>query len=440
MTFHIRVRSVVCACLLAAGCTSGQGTGSKLDLGTGTGGAGDNGGGDNGDNGGNGGGDTQSLLTVTDLASDQAGEAQTLSTSLVNAWGLVAYQGMFWVANQATGKVSIFDGAGMPSTSPASDSIDLGEGITGVAINDSNAMQVENQNTCGPAKLIFANLHGQLIGVNTDIKPTGGTTLVDRTDVEASYLGVATARITADTVCRGACDPGSGSGSGDGSGSGSGSGSDDGSGGGSGSGSDSGSGHMPSPGTLVLAADFHNARIDVFDESFQLVQAPMFANPTGLPAGFAPFNVMVWNDVVYVAYAQQDEDKEEELKGPGLGFVAAFDVCGNLMWTAKGDELNAPWGMTLGDMPGFEGALLVGNFGDGHITALNPADGNILGQLQQAPGTPVAIDGLWGIAFGKGVQNAQAGGLYFAAGPADEMHGMFGVINETPSVQPPPTM
>ncbi|HMG23498.1 MAG TPA: TIGR03118 family protein, partial [Kofleriaceae bacterium] len=172
-----------------------------------------------------------------------------------------------------------------------------------------------------------------------------------------------------------------------------------------------------------------NARVDVFDEAFQLLTTPMFATPPGLPADFAPFNVMVFGNTVYVAYAQQNEEKDDSVEGPGLGFVAAFDACGTLKWTAKGNELDAPWGMAMaGDMPQFPGALLVGNFGDGRITALNLDDGNILGQVMLAPGTPAEIDGLWGIATGTGVDNAMPGGLYFAAGPDDEMHGMFGVI------------
>jgi uncharacterized protein (TIGR03118 family) len=180
---------------------------------------------------------------------------------------------------------------------------------------------------------------------------------------------------------------------------------------------------------LLLAADFFNARIDVFDDNFDLVTAPMFATPDGIPAGYAPFNVMAWNDIVYVTYAQQNEDKDDSVSGPGLGFVAAFDGCGTLLWTAKGNELNAPWGMALvGDDGMFPGALLVGNFGDGHITALNVKDGNILGQLMVGADAPVAIDGLWGIAAGTGIEKAKAGGLYFAAGPDDEKHGMFGVI------------
>jgi uncharacterized protein (TIGR03118 family) len=310
---------------------------------------------------------------------------------------------MFWVADNATGKVSIFDGAGKASTGkPASDAIDLGEGITGVALNDSTAMQINGENTCGPASLIFASENGTLIGVNTDLSTTGGFKLVDRSDVAASYKGVATIH-----------------------------------------GQASGTGGQTAGPVLTLAADFHNARIDVFDESFQLVTTPMFTASTDVTEGFAPFNVWAWNNVVYVAYAKQDADKADEVAGVGLGFVAAFDVSGTLMWTAKGDDFNAPWGMALGgDLSVMPGALLVGNFGDGHITALDPATGNVIGQLMDGSGAPVMIDGLWGLALGTGVQSARPGGLYFAAGPGDEMHGMFGVItpSATTTMPPPPTM
>ena len=40
-----------------------------------------------------------------------------------------------------------------------------------------------------------------------------------------------------------------------------------------------GPGTVPKTTVLTLAADFHNARVDVFDESFELVTAPAFTNP-----------------------------------------------------------------------------------------------------------------------------------------------------------------
>jgi hypothetical protein len=373
----------------------------------------------------------------------------------------------------------------------ASGSINLGEGITGIAVNDYTAMQMDgtgaNAQVCGPASLIVASEHGQLIGVNPSLNPTGGQVLVDRSSVGAVYTGVAVLDVKAGATCSASgatCDNGTGMGGGNqgngqgmgngtqgsgqgmgngnqgngygsgsaGAGSGSGSG-NAGAGTGSGSGSgnagagtgtgtgngNGGTGTAPQPGVLVLAADVHNGRIDVFDEKFNLVTTPMFSTPASIPAGFAPFNVAVFNGIVYVTFAQQNPDKTDSVAGAGLGFVAAFDVCGNVLWTSKGTQFNAPWGMALGgDLTLAPGVLLVGNFGDGHITEVNPKDGTIIDQLMTANNAPVAIDGLWGLAIGIGVQNAQPGGVYFASGPQDEVHGVFGVITPAATTGPGP--
>ena len=415
MALEITARaSAIGALLLAAGCMSGEGTGSKVDLGTGTNGATD----------GSGTGSNAALqVSQKTLLSDQAGVGNSVSSALINPWGIVAYQGMFWIANEGTGKVSIVDGAGVAATGKvASDQLDLGEGITGIAINDSTAMQVSGPDMCGPASLIFASVHGQLIGVNTDISTTGGFVLVDNSKSAASYTGVA-------TVHAHACSRATGGPGNSGTGTGTGQGSDNG---------NSDTNCQKAGPVLVLAADFHNGRVDVFDESFKLLDKPMFTVPD-LPEGFAPFNVMVFKGTVFVAFAKQDETKTEEEAGPGLGLVAAFDATGKLLWTAKGNELNAPWGFTLGtDLSLTTNVLLVGNFGDGHITIVDAASGKILGQVQDTRGGALEIEGLWGIAAGTGVQNATAGALYFAAGPDDEMHGMFGLLTVAPPA--PPTM
>ena len=41
---------------------------------------------------------------------------------------------------------------------------------------------------------------------------------------------------------------------------------------------------------------------------------------------------------------------------------------------------------------------------------------------------PISIDGLWGIGFGNGAAAGPKNVLYFAAGPDDENHGLFGSI------------
>jgi uncharacterized protein (TIGR03118 family) len=96
-----------------------------------------------------------------------------------------------------------------------------------------------------------------------------------------------------------------------------------------------------------------------------------------------------------------------------------------------GGPLNAPWGIAMapaGFGP-FSGALLVGNFGDGLIFAFEPQSGAMRGQLRMDGGDPIRIDGLWGIAFGNGLNNQPTDTLFFAAGPGDEQHGLYGRID-----------
>ena len=75
---------------------------------------------------------------------------------------------------------------------------------------------------------------------------------------------------------------------------------------------------------------------------------------------------------IYVTYAKQDADAEDEIAGRGLGLVDVYDTDGNfLSRVATGGALNAPWGVALAPdgFGKFGGDLLVGNFGDGHINA-----------------------------------------------------------------------
>jgi len=76
----------------------------------------------------------------------------------------------------------------------------------------------------------------------------------------------------------------------------------------------------------------------------------------------------------------------------------------------------------------FGGALQIGNFCDGAITAFDPHYGNFLGALRDDNGEVLHIDGLWGMGFGNGVLGQKADTLFFAAGPHDEAGGAYGTI------------
>ena len=77
----------------------------------------------------------------------------------------------------------------------------------------------------------------------------------------------------------------------------------------------------------------------------------------------------------------------------------------------------------------FSNHLLVGNFGYGTINAYDLGNFTFAGQLRAANGGPLVIDGLWGIAFGNGFQQQPRDALFFAAGPDDEHHGLYGRID-----------
>jgi uncharacterized protein (TIGR03118 family) len=187
--------------------------------------------------------------------------------------------------------------------------------------------------------------------------------------------------------------------------------------------------------SYLYAANFRTGAIDVEKGS---AAAPSlsgtFADPN-LPSGYAPFNVQNLGGTLYVTYAQQDAAKHDEVAGAGLGLVDSYDLQGHLLGrVATAGTLNAPWGLAIapGSFGAMAGALLVGNFGDGRINAYDPATHAFLGQVQDAGGGLLDIDGLWAISPGNGGNGGSASLLYFTAGPDDESHGIFGVLTPVP--------
>jgi uncharacterized protein (TIGR03118 family) len=312
---------------------------------------------------------------VTNLVSDQPGVAAHTDPNLVNAWGLTASgTSPWWVSDNGTDLSTLYRGDGTPQALVVS----VDGGPTGTVFNPTNGFLLP---TGGKAFFLFDGEDGKIRGWN----PAQGTTAVvvkDRSPEGAIYKGLA----IADTAS----------------------------------------------GPRLYAADFHNARVDVFDGSFGLVPGG-FVDPA-LPAGYAPFNVQTIGNRVFVAYAKQDEDAEDEVAGQGTGFVDAYDLAGNLLErVAQHGQLNAPWGLALAPdgFGRFAGDLLVGNFGDGQINAYEElANGHFAhrGELRGSDGKPLAIDGLWALRFGNGGNAGPTGTLFFTAGPDEESHGLFGSI------------
>ena len=58
------------------------------------------------------------------------------------------------------------------------------------------------------------------------------------------------------------------------------------------------------------------------------------------------------------------------------------------------------------------GAILIGNFGDGTINAFNASSGQSMGAIKSSNGSAIVEPGLWGIAFGNGLNNQPATTLF----------------------------
>jgi uncharacterized protein (TIGR03118 family) len=187
-------------------------------------------------------------------------------------------------------------------------------------------------------------------------------------------------------------------------------------------------------GPQFYAANFLAGTIDVFDTNWKPVTpSGGFVDPN-LPAGLSPFNVWILGNKVYVAYAMLGPDGVSDVPGRGNGQVNVFDFSGDLLTTISDQSMNSPWGLAIA--PEFFGdfsfALLVGNFGDGHINAFDTLTGAYLGTLSDSTGKPLVLEGLWGLQFGNGKSGGDAKTLYFAAGISGgahkESHGLFGGI------------
>ena len=183
---------------------------------------------------------------------------------------------------------------------------------------------------------------------------------------------------------------------------------------------------------FIYVSDFHNAKVDVFDQSFHYVTNKTFTDPN-MPAGYAPFNIQNIGGQLYITYAKQKApDNADDEKGAGNGYVDVYKPDGTLVKRfASQGTLNSPWGIAQAP-PGFgqvANAILIGNFGDGRINVFD-ANGNYQAQLQ-SNGTPISIDGLWAITF----PSSTTGGLdlntlYFTAGPQSETYGLFGYLRK----------
>ena len=180
----------------------------------------------------------------------------------------------------------------------------------------------------------------------------------------------------------------------------------------------------------LAVTDFHGGFIETFLPGFASVALPGSFTDPNLPAGYAPFGIQVIGRQVFVSFAVQDAAQHDPVVGAGNGIVSIFDMDGNFVRRfATGGTLNAPWGITQAsaNFGPFSNDILIGNTGDGTISAFDPTSGQFVGQLLDGNGFALAEVGLHGLVFradGFGDQNK----LYFTSQFNNESDGLFGAI------------
>jgi uncharacterized protein (TIGR03118 family) len=326
----------------------------------------------------------ETRVVQSNVVSDIPGLATLTDSNLVNPWGMSFLPtSPLWTSNNGTSTATLFSGA-PPATPNAIVPLVVnipGGPPTGQVSNSTTDFVVSSALGSGPARFIFAGLGGSITAWNPAAAPTDA--IVVATTPGAVYTGLTM---------------------------------------------------ISTPnGPELLASDFAQGRIDVFDSSFHKLSTPRAFRGTNIPRGFSPFNVQALGNFVYVAYAKVGPDGRS-VDGKGLGFVTRFTPDGrhSKRIAARG-ELNGPWGMAIvpAGFGSLTGKLLVGNFGDGHIGVYEPNRQHFRGLLDGANGRPVRIERLWALLPGT----ATTGGtdaIWFSAGIGNETHGLVGTLKAAP--------
>ena len=311
---------------------------------------------------------------LTNLVSNQIGQARRADPFIVNAWGLVYAPGSpFWVSDAGSGWSTLYDGTGKKQSLivEVASAGDAGPGTpTGIVFNGSQEFQVK-----GWASIfIFATLDGTISG------------WAPQSDVHNTIIAVDTSKAKSPAVYTGLAVT------------------------------------SKSTGNRLFAADSANGKVDMYDGTFTLLGS--FTDPS-VPSGFVPFGIQDIGGLLYVTFA--------DAAGGSGGVVDIFNEDGVWQKTlASGAPLNQPWGVAMAPAnfgPLSNTILVSNNTNSGAINAFNPTTGKPVGIVRDTTGKPIRIDQLWAIRFGGGSANdGRTNQLFFTAGPSNNLAGTFGLI------------
>lgn len=313
---------------------------------------------------------TELQFVQENLVSDVKGVAKFTDTKLVYPWGVALLGKNAWIASNGTSYLLQYNRKTGASSGPY---ILTPASPTGLVENKHHKgflIRNDNGKIAKPSHLIVVTESGRIAGYNPEIDQEKTMTMVDNSRNLANYKGAAIV------------------------------------------------------GKHLFVANFYSGMIEKYNDRFELVSS--FTDNDLLTSGYAPFNVVSIHGYIVVAYARQNAGRRVDIPGSGNGYIYIFDHDGNLKKKfASGGTLNAPWAMVPIAPRTQDGEkralLLVGNHGDGTIGIFDLLTTDYLGNLENNNGMPISIEGLNGIAKGKGSST-----LVFTAGSGNRSNGLFG--------------
>ena len=218
---------------------------------------------------------------LTNLVSNQVGQAPTIDPLLANAWGLArSASSPWWISDNDTGWSTIYEATGTQESlkvliptagnGPASPTGLNGPGTpTGIVANPSKTdFLIQGESS----SFIFATLDGTISAWAPGVNKNQSIIAVDKSASKASYTGLAIS--------------------------------------------------SKSSGNYLYAADNTNNHVDMFDSGFNFVQS--FGDPS-VPSSFSVFGILDINGLIYLTYAVPNV-------GAG-GFVDVFKEDGTFVKT-----------------------------------------------------------------------------------------------------------
>jgi uncharacterized protein (TIGR03118 family) len=330
--------------------------------------------------------------TRTDLTTDSASvsNAPNIDPNLVNAWGIARGSGSpWWISDNGTGLTTLYDANGLPQSLVVSIPNPTGgtSAPTGAVFNAFNgAFEL----AAGQRSIfLFATEDGTISGWNPGVSLMSTVIKIDHSKAGAVYKGLAIG--------------------------------------------------MTAGGPRIYVTNFAAGTVEVYDSKFRRINKNVGFRDEKLPANYAPFGIQNVGGNIVVTFAHRKPGSLDEDHGPGLGYVDVFSLAGQLLLRLQHNStMNAPWGIAQapGDFGAFSHRLIISNFGDGFLHAYNAVSCKHEGQLLDANGAPIWIDGLWAISFGgNSANNGMLNDLYFTAGPNDEGDGVLGKLSPLSSDQ-----